>query len=938
MKAFFLVLILFVLLQPEASSQFYNAGQSPGKLRWQKIETPFFEIVFPAGYDSTAQLFAYYLETAYPRVANHINSPLIRIPVVIHNQGMRSNGFVSWAPKRVELFPLSSQQRLSVDYKQHLSLHELRHVAQMSSLNRYATASLGYVFGQQITGALAGLYLPLWFLEGDAVCAETALTASGRGRNPAFTNKLRAQLIEKGKYSYEKAKFGSYKDFVPNHYELGYFLTAHGRTYYSRDIWPEALDKVARRPWALYPFAQAIRKHTSLNKSAYYEAAMDSLYTDWKKHIASLPQTYAAKLLPPKNDYADYARPALLNDSTLVSVKRSFSDLDKAVLIDIQNGGQTLLRPAGRIYPSTLSAHGNHIYYIEHTPDKRWQHRSSNNVVKQDVRNGKRVRLTQKGRYQTAVVSPDGRLLACVHADLHGRHSLHLLCSDNGLKKDIMNGFHSIEIIDPAWVDNKTIVFIAASQEGKAIALIDTESQEVHIVKDFDYTEIGTPTVYYDFIIFTSSFSGINNIYAWDISERQKYLLTSSNFGNSNAVVDAKGGRLIYLNLSALGNTLVQTPLDSLLWIPEEAITVFQDRMLDSLTVQEGGAIQFNAEPDTLYEVVAYSKLRHFFNFHSWAPLYVNVDKNTVNPGAVLFSQNLLSTATSHFGYEYDIHTEQGAFVAGIDYEGWYPIISSNFKYGKTTMRYDADTDLLYQELTVSGGVNVPFRWQRAHYMRHLNIFAHNNLLQLKPEQGKDTLADIQINTMDYGFIISNRRLMAMRDIHPAFSQSLMFRYAHSPLGSKQKAGDVWGARLNLFFPGLLKHHSLYMQLNYQERARKDILLNFLFPIARGHNTRDDFFKTAFTLQFNYALPLFYPDWAIGPIAYIKRFKANIFYDYTETLNEVHYLRSYGLELNAHTHLFRFVAPITLGLRFTYNHNRQSLFAEPLFKIDFNAL
>jgi len=68
-----------------------------------------------------------------------------------------------------------------------LSVHEMRHVKQMYSLNSGTIGALSWIFGQQAVGLAAGFVHP-WIFEGDAVWAETHYSFSGRGRSANFFN------------------------------------------------------------------------------------------------------------------------------------------------------------------------------------------------------------------------------------------------------------------------------------------------------------------------------------------------------------------------------------------------------------------------------------------------------------------------------------------------------------------------------------------------------------------------------------------------------------------------------------------------------------------------------------------------------------------------------------------------------------------------------
>lgn len=931
MRLVLFIIVLFFSL--EATAQFFNAGQSPPRMKWQQIETPHFKLIFPKDYSGEAQLFAAYLETSYPAVASGLNGDLRKIPVVIHNQGMVSNGFVSWAPKRVEMFPLPSQRQLSYDFKKHLSIHELRHVVQMNKLRQGPSRVLDVFFGEQLTGALAGLYLPLWFLEGDAVYAETLLTPSGRGRNPDFTNKIRAQLVDKGIPSYDKAKFGSYKHFVPNHYELGYFIVSHGYNYYGKDLWGNVLNNVARRPYNLFPFSQGIRKNTGLSKTALYEAAMDSLKNSWEQHTATLITTPYTPVSPPHNDYTDYSRPLITNDTTTVSIKSTLGTIDTFVILG-DNQKEQKLKPAGRVHKNTLSASNNLLYYITQTPDIRWQHRSQNNIFSYDIESGKKRRLVSRSRYQTASVSPDGKRLACVYTTTTGKHSLHILNSHTGEKEKSIP-FDEYNIIDPVWISNNDILFITVGKRGKAIALLQTEEGAWTTLSDYSFTEISRPQAYGAYIFYTSAYTGINNIFAKNIYDGSEWLLTSVPYGASCAIVDTAGKNLIYRKLTADGYSIVKTHIDSLLWQEVAHVKVYQDSLTDSL-LTAAYAVDFSGAKDSIYDISVYSRLKGALNFHSWGPLYIDTDRNSISPGAVLFSQNLLSTTTASFGYHYRPSEKRGALKASLQYEGLYPLFSANVESIKRYFTHSDNAQSLWRQTAISTGLSIPFTFARAQYTSHLRLTANHSYFIFTPLEGRDTLTQRNISAFDYGFNFSNQRLRSPRDVYSPFAQSLSVRYAHTPLEA-EALGTLIAGRLGLFFPGLLANNSIFFHISYQERNASGLNFSFPFPIARGHHTDDYNFETAQTIQSNYALPLAYPDLAVGPVVYIKRLRGVLFFDYTEMTNSRAFLRSYGVELMADTHILRFVAPVSLGIRTTYNHNKQNIFVEPLLSVSFDG-
>src|SRR5690606_2543512 len=118
-----------------------------------------------------------------------------------------------------------------------LAVHEYRHVVQFEKANTGFNKLLSTVFGEEALAGMSFIAVPQWFWEGDAVVTETALTPSGRGRIPEFNLAFRANLLEKGPFSYNKQYLRSFKDFVPDHYVTGYFLVSHLRKTYDKNPW-----------------------------------------------------------------------------------------------------------------------------------------------------------------------------------------------------------------------------------------------------------------------------------------------------------------------------------------------------------------------------------------------------------------------------------------------------------------------------------------------------------------------------------------------------------------------------------------------------------------------------------------------------------------------------------------------------------------------------
>jgi len=817
-----------------------------------------------------------------------------------------------------------------------LAIHEFRHVVQMSKIHQGFGKALYFVLGEQSVGALTGLFIPQWFLEGDAVCTETALSHSGRGRSPAFTNKIKAQLLEKGKYSYDKTVYGSFKDFVPDHYELGYLITSQARKDYGKEIWSDVLNNVARKPYTIFPFSMGIKKASGLIKSKLYKAVMDTLQKNWMFTNTLINSTYFSPLSKKNAFYTNYETPFSVNDSLTIAFKKNMNEDDAIVSID-KNGHEKNILKTGFIIPSTVNYANNTISFIEYKNDVRWQNRSYSNIVTFNPITKKVNRLTHKARYQTSVLNADGSKIAAVYNTPENITGMHIIDAHSGEIITKINNENNFYIIDPSWSkDGVFITCVLQNETGKALGIIDINKNQITNVTDFTNFELNYPFYYKQHILYTSNYNGIDNIYALDTNSKRISQLTSSLYGASKGRADFSEKNLLYLNLASGGNEIVCTPFDSLLWQPINQIKSYQNTLYNDISLQENGIIDFYSQADSTYLIKPYRKYRNLFNIHSWAPLYLNVDQTTINPGLMLLSQNLLSTATSSLGYKYDPVEKAGKYVVGFEYSGFFPILSTNIEYG--TRKYsisNSENKIISKETKIDNGISIPITISRGRYVRQFQLSASNDFIIIDPLE--DSISNAKLHTLDYGLYFYNYIKSNKRDIYPRWAQSASLKYAHSPL-SYDNVGRIAGANLNMFFPGLFKHHSFFVSSSYQQRDAGKYTFNYIYPLPKGFNDLKEDFKSILRISSNYALPLLYPDFSVSSLIYIKRLRTLLFYDYGITYNKNQMLRSYGFDLLADVHLLRFIAPIELGIRYIYRQNDKKMIFEPLFSVKFEGI
>jgi hypothetical protein len=155
-------------------------------------------------------------------------------------------------------------------------------------------------------------------------------------------------LTKKNTYSYDKAFFGSYKDFVPNHYIYGYQMVNYGLEKYGPHLWKDALIYSGRNPYLVTPLALYLIKNTGRAKQSFYKSAMDSLRNiylsvdDQSSYISYKPVTDTAK-----NDYINYYQPEFTSEGAIISFKTGLDQNDQIISID-SHGNEKVLHLPGQ--------------------------------------------------------------------------------------------------------------------------------------------------------------------------------------------------------------------------------------------------------------------------------------------------------------------------------------------------------------------------------------------------------------------------------------------------------------------------------------------------------------------------------------------------------------------------------------------------------------
>ena len=911
-----------------------SAQQNPPGLEWRQIQTERFKVIFPAAITTDAQRVANTLEHIYGPVSKTLRGPQKPLEVVLVNQTTDPNGFFSLAPRR-SVWNSTPSPNTGLfggsEWYQLLALHEIRHAVQIDRQRQGLIRLVWTLFGETAESIAGNLLIPSWFLEGDAVGVETALSQAGRGRDPQFGLDIRALLLDGRRYSYYKAYHRSYRDWYPNYYHLGYFLTTYVKRRYGHETWDQVIGSTT---WGWHPFAfsRSLKKHTGASAPQIYEQTMDELTALWQAQQKDLPTT-PLRVLPGQSRsgiWTNYTYPQPLADGSVLANKGGLADSAKLVRL-YPDGREERVRFYKPFF--SIRAAGNKVAWNRTTPDLRWGFRDYSDVVVLDIDSGRLRELTHKAKLFTPAPSPDGVRIANIEFGTNRRCHLVLLETASGTEQARFSAPDGVLWREPAWSeDGRYIAVVRQDKQGNTLEHIDAANGQRKIVLPHTHAVIGWPVFWGSYLLFdASSYTGINNIHAVHLPSSTHYQVTSRPLAASHAAVT--GDSLLFQEYTVDGYRIATMPLDPATWTPVEQIVDRRMHYYEPLIDQEQGGSIMEDIPQRVYPVHRYRPLGHLLKIHSWDFDFLGPDPTYA---LKLLSNDLLNLSAMSSGIEYN--SNEGTFNVSADFSlaAWYPIFSVGGGWGTRATTYqigNAEESVAdkWNEKSLYTGIEVPLNLSRGPWQSSANLSANAQWIEITHEDDPNQLDSIgwfqpkqngQFAPLTYQLASDRWRSTAERDLAPVWGQNLTLTYRHTPFRGDYH-GTLLSGQLSLFFPGLMAHHSLQLQGAYEWQDDAPIDTNsYRFEseqtFVRGYDYR--FHYHFYQGSADYALPLFYPDWNLGALTHLKRVKCNFFYDHgfgkDNTLGTTY--QTAGAELTANLHLFSLFIPWEMGVRYAY--------------------
>lgn len=905
--------------------QFFDESQTPLSVKWRQIDHGGFKIIYPTLLEKEAQRLANTFAYIYPSVGKSLKEGKTTIPIILQNQGTTSNGFVQLAPKKSQLYTMPPQYFDNQDWLNNLAVHELRHIAQFNKL----TGKSGFPFPEEIYFGYIGAAMPLWFLEGDAVSTETALTYSGRGRQPGWIMPFRTALLTKKKPSYTKAYFGSEKDISIGYYQLGYLMNSQLEKEFGSDVGDLLLSDIHKRPLRLYPFSNSLKKITGKNTKNYYLQLVKNLTFDWKNQLTKTSYVDYSSLNKDNSYETNYYLPVTLKTEEILALKQSKSETPGFVVISSTKSERELFKIGYQEQPWYSYGNGK-IVWDERREDPRYKQRSYNVICIYDLQTKKKRQLTQRSRLFSPNISSDGKKLIAVKVDLSNHSTLVLLDLETGQILDSIANPTSNHLQMPSLnPDGSKITWISVSEAGKSLWL--RENDENKLLIENSRQQLSKPVFINNQIAFNAHFNGIDNIYSISPETKKISALTATKFGAFNGSFVKNDSTLVFNNYQPNGYEIAKTAI-KLQPIGSDNFVYYGQKTTDENYV-------FANVPDSTFISKRYRPLKHLFNFHSISP---TADDDAENFGIQLKSDDLLNTTRFNAGVVYESSLKKFSYNAGITYKALYPVFDVSYINRPRLVNYRFKNTIQqaqWREDMTSLNVSLPISFNaynhRFSFSTKAGIYYVNR--HLNTLDATRIVNAIEEFPMSYGFSFNHQIRSAERDIAPKWAQIIALKYHHLPF-EKNLKGNLFALESYFYFPGIAKNHTFLTSFNFQQNAGTFKTANDI-PTVYGYNQIKAKNILKNTLLLNYRFPFLYPDLEIGTLAYVRNLRATFFNHYENVGHETNVLqpKTFGLELRSNMNLLRYqpVADVGVRLIFVNKIYSQNPILEFLFNYNF---
>lgn len=894
-----LLFCFLLFLSLGSFGQYAQLDQNPFSLKFYRISTKIapLELLFPAGYDSVAQSTANALDKQWDKIGGGFPKSSHRFHVVLQNQGLVSNGFVSLSAPRSEFLTTATQDASLLGTSDWLGLlvsHEMRHVYQNNAA-RHGFSKLIYgLFGAYGQSVYSNLLIPNWLWEGDAVETESRMNAMGRSQIPQFKLPLNAYLAAYGVPSYGKMMGKSYRHLVPNHYVFGQYLSQQMTKDFGAEFIPELWQSTLNHP-SLFAFSKQFKKRSGLSIDQYARKSFSE--------IVGKPVQVQSK----NSGFTQYLFPIFFPDGRIIALKQGFSDIKQ--LVELKQGKERRLTYLGPMQDAAmLSASSDYAVWSELDYHPRWGQQQQSRLVFLDLKTERKTYWSPQLKWISPSISSDSKNVSFIHLKENGRSTLCVFDREAKAIVAQLDARPGEQFLQPRLADSDQLVYVSKLGGNKSLCIWDFKSNREVYRKSFGQHNIAHPYLLGNWIYLNYPHQGVDQIARINRKNESFELVSETAWGAYSAV--ASQDSLTYSAYKASGNEIIHESLK-----PRKI-----DLQIFPLQLKTDSVAN-------TYEVKYVSKL-NLLNPFTWGPL-ISSTGNQLEYS--ILSRDVLNSLQMALGVQYGVNEKKLTQFARLSYQAWYPIIDFTYQAGarQTQLFLDRQQPLdslrtdQWQQSTYDIGFRIPFNLTHGAYQERLQIGSNLGLLHV---QGYDLPKRLYTQPFNgsYSFLKHNliySKLMnrSLRDVQSR--KGFVFQANWQGMPFKQGIFDeLWNLQSQVFLPGIFKHDGIMLRYAYQQELAGNYRFSSSVFFPRGYAYTP--FNRLSTMGIDYRFPIMNTDLNLGRIIYVNRLKGNLFSDFgigkfnlDRSSQSFH---SFGVDLSAQFHALRFSQGFELGVRAIY--------------------
>lgn len=979
MKRKTLLALLLLLAAFPLHAQFFLSGEDPAHIKWYTLESGHYKLIYPAGLDSLARVYATQLEQFRVPVGRSYgvipgDNQRKKLPVLLHPFNPYPNGSVSWAPARMDLQTLpNSVCSDPAPWSIQLVSHEPRHQAQLQMGERKYFKAFRYIIGQSWHPVAYQVFLGHALGEGDAVTVETGLWNGTRARTADFLNYYRVALDQGDYRNWFRWRYDSFKHFTPDHYKVGYLTVAGARLLTGNaTLMHENAQNASKRPWLLsHSFRSTLKRNGFPRFDDAFRAILDTVNHAWQADaLARGPLIPQEQITPDAPHPVFYCSTQMDNNGTLFALRDGFTYAPE--LVAIRDGNvQHIAYVNGLDTSLAYDPNLNRLYIMEARLHPRWKLAGECVVAYYDINTNKLHDLATGHHYQNPQPSGDGARIAVAEYMPSGENYVVQLSAQDGsvvARTRVPDGYQPTEF---GWIGD-TLYTSAISVGGYGIYQVTPQWREILAPSVQKVTNMGGDE---DYLEWVSDPTGTNEFYRFYPSTGKLLQLTSSRYGVVDVITADKD--MIATTTTLNGEHLFRTPLDSLKPREVNFATVAPSFLADTITAQERA---LGPGPDLSQAVPLsapkrYYKWGNLLRLHSWLPLYVNYDAvkegsmdftyKTASIGLTGFFQNSMGTIYGMAAYSLHRSPDNPAnwrnsLHAKLVYTGQYPVFEASLDLGDRAARHhflNHYADGARQELSTgyflreaplvetTFRVYVPLSWHKfgvnygvipqVRYTLTNNWLSTEPILWEAPDRFKGLPAHYKLagvgsdaSVLMQRFSASARGYVTLpreeNQVFPRWGIGLEAGGSFRPSLDKVFMPSIFGY-LYGYLPGFSRTQGIRLTAMVQQQLTPGTGLYFgelgANVLPRGFES-DALQAVAqaspfqFKLTADYAIPIYVGDWYIPGVAHIRNFVLTPHGDYMGLSSGN--LWSAGADLTAE--LSKLILPFnsSLGVSFSY--------------------